>query len=131
MKLHHVTALGLAAMLAACGQGSETGASNTSAEATGNANAPAGSMSGEMGNMATPGSATAAAHGTGTVKEIDKSAGTITLEHGPIPEANWPAMTMAFKADPVLIESVNIGEQVDFDLRLEGGAGEITSITRK
>lgn len=82
MKLNHATALGLAALLAACGQGSETDASNTSAEATATASAPAGTMSGEMGNMATPGAATAtAAHGTGTVKATDRSAGTITLEH--------------------------------------------------
>ena len=66
----------------------------------------------------------------GTVKTVDKAAGTITLEHGPIAEANWPAMTMAFKAAPALIDSVKVGDKVAFDLALKNGAGEVTA-TRK
>ena len=46
------------------------------------------------------------AKGKGTVTAIDKSAGSITLDHGPIPEADWPSMTMAFKAKPELLDSV-------------------------
>ena len=37
------------------------------------------------------------AHGVGTITAIDKSAGAVTLDHQAIPEAGWPAMTMAFK----------------------------------
>jgi Cu/Ag efflux protein CusF len=70
------------------------------------------------------------AKGTGTVTAIDAKAGTITLDHGPIPEANWPAMTMGFKAASALVQSVKVGDKVDFDLKLEGGAGEITAITK-
>src|SRR3546814_5515399 len=64
------------------------------------------------------------AKGHGTVTAIDKTAGTITLDHGPIPEAKWPAMTMAFKAAPAIIDAAKVGDKVDFDLTLTGNAGE-------
>src|SRR3546814_16597216 len=97
--------LGLAALLAACGQKAETddAAANTTAEATGKMDAMASNMSGDMGNMEMPMAGSAKmAKGAGTVTAVDKSAGTITLDHGPIAEADWPAMTMAYKATPEL-----------------------------
>src|SRR3546814_10875228 len=77
--------LGLAGLTAACGQKAETPDSSE--------------MTGSTDNMAmAPAAATQIlAKGHGTVTAIDKGAGTITLAHGPIPEAKWPAMTMAFK----------------------------------
>ncbi|PNB02703.1 copper-binding protein, partial [Pseudomonas sp. FW306-2-11BA] len=69
--------------------------------------------------------------GQGTVKEIDKAAGTITLDHGPIPEAKWPAMTMAFKAAPGITDAAKVGDKVDFDVTLVGSAGEVTAIQKK
>lgn len=71
------------------------------------------------------------AKGTGKVTAVDKSAGTITLDHGPIGEANWPAMTMAFQAAPALIDSVKVGDQVNFELKLDGSAGELTAISKE
>ena len=58
-------------------------------------------------------------------------AGTITLQHGAIPEAKWPAMTMAFRASPAILDSAKVGDHVNFDLKLEGGAGEVMAITRQ
>src|SRR3546814_7871614 len=82
----------------------------------------------DMGNMAMSDSGIAKmAKGTGTVTAIDKAAGTITLDHGPIPEANWPAMTMAFTAKQALLETVKVGDKVAFDLALKDGAGEVRS----
>ncbi|WP_206377548.1 copper-binding protein [Sphingobium sp. TB-6] len=122
-------ALGLTLLLAACGPKSgtnETGAANGIAPAAAAMNA----MGNDMGNMAmTPGDKMA--KGAGKVTAVDKAAGTITLDHGPIAEAGWPAMTMAFKASPALIDSIKVGDAVDFDLKLEGGAGEITAISKK
>jgi len=126
--LYVSSALVLAGLLAACGQPE----SNTIAPANSAAPSEAaamGNMSGDMGNMVVPGATTA--KGTGTVTAIDKAAGTITLDHGPIPEANWPAMTMGFKAAPGLTDSVKVGDKVAFDLKLEGGSGEITAIARQ
>jgi membrane fusion protein, copper/silver efflux system len=34
--------------------------------------------------------------GVGRITELDSEGGSITLDHGPIPELSWPAMTMAF-----------------------------------
>ncbi|MDD3799415.1 MAG: copper-binding protein [Novosphingobium sp.] len=126
--------LGLAALLAACGQKAETNdaAANATTEATGKMDAMASNMSGEMGNMEIPmAGAAKMAKGTGTVTAVDKSAGTITLDHGPIAEADWPAMTMAFKAKPELLDSVKVGDKVAFDLALNGNAGEVTAIQKQ
>lgn len=120
MKLHMTTVLALTAALAACGSKTETN------QAAAESNA----MAGDMGNMAMSPTAKMA-KATGKVTAIDKSAGTITLDHGPIAEANWPAMTMAFKAPPTLIDSVKVGDEVNFELKLDGNAGEITAISKK
>lgn len=125
------TMLGVTALLAACGQkteSNETTAANSATEAASNK----GEMSGDMGNMAMPAdSAAKMAKGNGTVTAIDKAAGTVTLDHGPIPEANWPAMTMAFKAKPGLLDSIKVGDKVAFDLALKDGAGEVTAIRKQ
>lgn len=71
------------------------------------------------------------AKGTGTVTAIDKAAGKITLDHGPIAEAGWPAMKMAFKAAPELLNGVAVGDQVAFDLKLLGGKGEVVSLRKQ
>lgn len=138
MKLRTIIPmLGLTALLAACGQKSENNApaaSNSATAAPTEAMIPmSGNETGSMGNMAMSGSAAAAttAHGTGTVKAVDKAAGTITLDHGPIPEANWPAMTMAFKAAPALLDKAAVGDKVTFDLKLEGSSGEVTAIIKQ
>ncbi|WP_189338634.1 copper-binding protein [Sphingobium sp. SCG-1] len=121
-------ALGLAALTTACGKQAETPVAAETNQA-----APAAAMSGDMGNMAMAPSATSAikAKGHGTVTAIDKAAGTITLNHGPIPEAKWPAMTMAFKAAPAITDAAKVGEEVDFDLTLTGSAGEVTAIAKQ
>lgn len=121
-------ALGLAALTAACGKKAETPVAAETNQA-----APAEAMSGDMGNMAMAPAATASimAKGHGTVTAVDKAAGTITLDHGPIPEAKWPAMTMAFKAAPAITDAAKIGDKVDFDVTLVGSVGEVTAIQKK
>ncbi|MCW3847906.1 copper-binding protein [Sphingomonas sp. LB-2] len=128
--LYLIALLGPAALLAACGEkaGTNVIAANTSAEASGTMTGMD-NMSGDMGNMAMPAAKTA--KGSGTVTAIDTAAGTITLDHGPIAEAGWPAMTMAFKAAPALRDSVKVGDKVAFELKLEGGSGEVTSIAKQ
>lgn len=134
MKLLTTTiALGAAALLGACSQQADKDAASPTNAAT---ETPAamdnmGNMSGGMGNMSMPAETAKTAKGTGTVKAIDKAAGTITLDHGPIAEANWPAMTMAFKAAPGLLDSVAVGDKVTFDLTLRGSTGEVTAIRKQ
>jgi len=130
--LYLIPTLGSVLLVAAC---SEKATTNSTAPANSAMTEPSTSvagatnMAGDLGNMAVP--AAKAAKGTGTVKAIDKTVGTITLEHGPIAEANWPAMTMAFKASPTLLDSVKVGDKVAFDLKLEGNAGEVTAIAKQ
>ena len=124
-----VGAVSAALTLAACGEKTETAQAPAAAApepAAAPAAAPADNMAGM--NMA---AGAKMAKGTGTVTAVDTTAGTITVDHAPIPEANWPAMTMGFKAAPVLAQSVKAGDKVAFDLKLENGGGEITAIQKQ
>ena len=124
-------ALALALALAACGQKPEATPPATDAVPIATPEAPKadGMTPDEMAKM-DMGAATTA-KGAGVVTAIDKTAGTITLDHGPIAEAKWPAMTMAFKTAPDLVQSVKPGDKVAFDLTLKDGSGEITAITKQ
>ena len=115
-----LAAIGLAASFAACGQKPEK-AAETAAPA-----APAASS--DKGAMNLPGEAKTA-KGTGTVTAVTTD--SITIDHVPIPEASWPAMTMTFKASPELAKSVKAGDKVSFDLKLAGGVGELTAIQKQ
>ena len=72
--------------------------------------------------------ATATATATGTVEVIDAAAGKITIAHGPVESLDWPAMTMAFKATPDQIDSVQVGQPVQFEFASTGMDGTILSI---
>ena len=88
--------------------------------------APAAST--DMSKMAMSGDAKMA-KGTGIVTAVTTD--SITVSHGPIVEADWPAMTMAFKAMPAVAKTVKAGDKVAFDLKLQGGGGEITAIQKQ
>ena len=61
-----------------------------------------------------------AAHGT--VAEINASAGTLTIEHGPVPSLKWPPMTMEFKAkDRALLQGLKPGQHIEFDFSEQSG----------
>lgn len=68
--------------------------------------------------------------GTGVIKAIDP-AGSVTLQHGPIPAVSWPAMTMTFKAKPALLKGLKVGQTVDFDCDVTGMSAEVTAIRPK
>ena len=133
--------LGLALTLTACGPKkaaepapapvAATPAPDAMAASSAPAAAPAAAPASDMSKMDMSPTATMA-KGSGVVTAIDKTAGTITLKHGPIPEAKWPAMTMAFKANPAsLLDTVKVGDHVAFDLKIDGTSNEVTRIERK
>lgn len=65
--------------------------------------------------------------GTGEITAI--ADGRVTIDHGPIAEIGWPAMTMAFAAPSVgSIEDVSAGDHVRFEFRERDGDYELTSI---
>lgn len=131
-----VTALSLAGALAACAKkeaATETAAAPAAAPAaTTSATTPpaATAASGDMAAMGMTADAKMA-KGTGKVTAVDAKAGTITLDHGPIPEANWPAMTMTFKAAPTITQAVKVGDKVAFELKLQGGGAEVAAIQKQ
>ena len=67
----------------------------------------------------TPGQATVApgAQGSGVIKKLDAKGGSVTLQHGPIAALKWPAMTMAFKVDPGLLQGLKVGQKVAFTVK--------------
>ena len=53
---------------------------------------------------------------TGTVDEVDLTAGTVSLSHGPVASLKWPAMTMEFKAaNAGLLQTLKPGAKVSFE----------------
>ena len=113
--------------LAACDRKAETPAAPS---APAQAASPAPVASGDMAGMDMA-PADKMAKGVGVVTAIDKTAGTITLDHEAIPEAGWPAMTMGFKIAPSLLAGIAVGDKVAFDLKLHDGAGEVTAIAKR
>lgn len=84
----------------------------------------------DMQGMAMSG-ASAARHGkgVGVIKAIDAKAGTLTIQHGPIPAVSWPAMTMTFKAKPVgLLTGLKVGETIGFDTTVRGMSADVTAV---
>lgn len=67
--------------------------------------------------------------GQGTVNGIDAKTGKINLSHGPIESLNWPAMTMGFPVkDAAMLEGIQPGMKVDFELEKSDGGYRIVSI---
>jgi len=57
----------------------------------------------------------AASMSEGEVKKIDKSAGKLTIKHGPIKNLDMPAMTMVFHVkDPAMLAQVKAGDKISF-----------------
>jgi Cu(I)/Ag(I) efflux system membrane fusion protein len=61
---------------------------------------------------------------TGKIEDIDLTAGTISLNHGPVATLKWPAMTMEFKvANAALLQHVSPGSMVTAEF-VERSPGE-------
>ena len=65
-----------------------------------------------MSAMAPAAAKPALAQASGRVEQVTQD--SITLSHGPVPAIGWPAMTMAFRADPMLLRGLKPGDQVSF-----------------
>lgn len=89
--------------------------------------------SAESEKSASPGAkaeSTASHMGTGTVDSV--SGNQVTLSHGPIETAGWPAMTMAFTAqDPALLSGIEAGDRVSFAFSTAGSTSTLTSISKQ
>jgi Cu(I)/Ag(I) efflux system protein CusF len=92
----------------------------------------AGSMSGMTNMQGMSGGAMMMASGEGVVTALNAKAGTVTIHHGPIAALKWPAMTMAFNANPPsLLKGIKVGQTVSFTLMQMGGSTSLTAIKAK
>ncbi|MBS0478054.1 MAG: copper-binding protein [Proteobacteria bacterium] len=70
-------------------------------------------------------------HGSGLVTKLDAASGEVTLQHGPVAELGWPAMTMTFSGRPGSLDGLKAGDEVDFAFDWDGKTGRLTSITKR
>ena len=67
----------------------------------------------------------------GTVKKLDKSAGKLTIAHGPLENLGMPGMTMVFRAkDAAMLDQVKAGDKIRFTAERIGGAFTVTALER-
>jgi Cu/Ag efflux protein CusF len=67
--------------------------------------------------------------GIGTVTAVNSTSCKVTLDHGPLPDINWPAMKMEFATAPsVDLSKVKPGDKVRFTLRRSGNSYTVQSM---
>lgn len=106
-------AVALSLLLAACGKQDATLENRQGPNTT-----PAASQAGETYSAA---------------GEVTAIAGDqVTIAHGAVPDAGWPAMTMTFAAERAeLLAGLRPGDQVEFAFRKKGGGAVVTSISKR
>lgn len=71
----------------------------------------------------------ASKYADGTIKKVDKTAGKLTISHGPLESLAMPAMTMVFRAaDPAMLDQVKAGDKIRFTVDKIGGALTVTDL---
>jgi Cu(I)/Ag(I) efflux system protein CusF len=55
----------------------------------------------------------------------------VTIDHGPIEGIGWPAMTMSFSAPPKMAAGVEVGSEVSFAFRQDGGTYVLTRFEKR
>ncbi|MFC0140233.1 copper-binding protein [Erwinia mallotivora] len=66
---------------------------------------------------------------SGTIKAWGED--TVSLAHQPIPQLNWPAMTMHFSLDGYQGQRFTAGQQVNFTFRQTDSGYALISVTAK
>jgi Cu/Ag efflux protein CusF len=73
--------------------------------------------------------APAGAMSDGEVRKIDKSAGKVTIKHGPLQDLNMPPMTMVFRVkDPAILDQLKEGDKIKFSADRINGAIVVTEV---
>jgi Cu/Ag efflux protein CusF len=76
-----------------------------------------------------PDQTAAAPMSEGEVRKIDKSAGKVTIKHGPLANLEMPAMTMVFRVkDPAMLDQIKEGDKIRFTADRVDGALTITEL---
>lgn len=67
--------------------------------------------------------------GTAVVKAVNRTAGKVTLAHGPIRSMDWPAMTMTFSVkDKAMLDKLSLEQKIEFEFVKQGSGHVISSI---
>jgi Cu(I)/Ag(I) efflux system periplasmic protein CusF len=67
----------------------------------------------------------------GEIRKINKSTGKITVKHGEIKSVEMPPMTMVFGvADKAMLDGLNEGDKVKFNVKQEGSNYTVTEIKK-
>ena len=67
----------------------------------------------------------------GVVKKIYRKDSKVKLKHGPIDKLEMPGMTMIFYVkDEALLDDINEGDEVGFDVQMDGSSFYITRFKR-
>jgi Cu/Ag efflux protein CusF len=57
----------------------------------------------------------------GVVVELDPANRRMVVNHGPVPQVGWEAMTMGFMVeDPSLLNGLEVGDKIRFDILFQG-----------
>ncbi|WP_179966257.1 MULTISPECIES: copper-binding protein [Massilia] len=65
----------------------------------------------------------------GEVKKVDKEAGKLTVQHGPLVNLNMAGMTMSFKVqDPAMLDQVKAGDKIRLRVERVNGAFTVTKL---
>jgi Cu(I)/Ag(I) efflux system periplasmic protein CusF len=69
---------------------------------------------------------------TGEVKKVDKSAGKMTIKHGPLENIGMGAMTMVFRVrDPAMLDQVKVGDKIQFLAEEPNGKLTVTQLQKQ
>ena len=69
---------------------------------------------------------------SGEVKKVDKSAGKVTIKHGPLQNIGMDAMTMVFRVkDPSMLDQVKAGDKINFVAEEPNGQLTVTKLEKQ
>jgi len=69
---------------------------------------------------------------SGEVKKVDKSAGKVTIKHGPLQNIGMDAMTMVFRVkDPAMLDQIKAGDKINFVAEEPNGQLTVTKLEKQ
>jgi Cu/Ag efflux protein CusF len=69
---------------------------------------------------------------SGEVRKIDKSAGKMTIKHGPLKNLGMDGMTMVFRVkDPDMLDQVKVGDKIRFVAEEPNGQLTVTRLEKQ
>jgi Cu/Ag efflux protein CusF len=82
-------------------------------------------------NEAKPAEAANAELTNGEVRKVDKATGKVTIKHGWVKKIDMPPMTMGYRVkDPALLDQLQPGDKIRFDVDRVDGAFTITRMEK-